>query len=229
MLKIHRFLGTYKKINYIFLTEFNRSKFDKLIGKDYKYAFIKPNFVKNEFELKNNKQNKFIYIGRLDENKGIKFLLKCWEKVDKKYDLHIYGDGINRNLVEEYTKKYNNIKYYGFKDQKEIFNDLSESKGLVFPSALYEGFPMTIAESFALGIPVLSTNIGNQKSIVKNAKGGVLFELNNEESFIKSLKTIIDNNEEYSKNAIEYYKELLSPEKNYKELINIYENAKVIK
>lgn len=45
MLKFHRWLGTYKKINYIFLTEFNKGKFSELIDTRGSNIFIKPNFV----------------------------------------------------------------------------------------------------------------------------------------------------------------------------------------
>ena len=229
MLRIHRKLGTYKKINYIFLTEFNKNKFEKLIGKDYKNVFIKPNFVENKYNLKRSDklEKSFVYMGRLDENKGIKFLVDAWKNI-KDYELHIYGDGEYKDYVIESSKNNKNIKYYGFQRQEDIFKDLIKSYGLIIPSKCYEGFPMTIAESFSLGVPVLSSNIGNHASIVNNANGGCLYELNNYESFKQGIKNIVKNNKKYSNNANEYYKNNLMSEKNYKELINIYERAKYI-
>ena len=230
MLKIHRKLNTFEKINYIFLTEFNKSKFVKLININGENIFIKPNFVEKKFNLvrSNKLNNTFIFMGRLDENKGIKFLIDVWKDI-KDYELHIYGDGTFKDDVIKASHECKNIKYYGFKDQKIIFNDLIKSKGLVMPSECYEGFPMTIAESYSLGIPVLSSNVGNQASIVTKAKAGCTYKLNDKTSFKEKIKDIIENNKEYSKNAIDYYNKELSPEKNYKELMNIYEKAKYIK
>ena len=227
MLKIHRRLGTYKKINYIFLTEFNKNKFNKLLGEDYKYSFIKPNFVEKKYDLKRPSKlnNTFVFMGRLDENKGIKFLVDSWKEI-KDYELHIYGDGLYKSYVEDACKENKNIKYYGFRPQEEIFKDLVKSQALIMPSEWYEGFPMTIAESMGLGVPVLSSDVGNQASIVSTAKGGCLYKLYDRKSFEKMIEDIVDNNKKYSDNALKYYNNVLSPEKNYKELISIYEKAK---
>lgn len=236
MLRVHRMLGTYKRINYIFLTEFNKSKFKKLLDLDASNIFIKPNFVdsKKISPIKNNKnknknKNKFIYMGRLEDNKGIKELITFWNKLESKYELHIYGDGTLDKYVIEESRKNNKIKFLGFKSQEEIFGDLNSSYGLIFPSTCYEGFPMTITECMALGKPILSTNIGNQNSIMEESKGGVTYQSNSFESFKNSLDNLIKNYDEYSENAREYYEKKLSEEKNYKELLNIYEKAKYIK
>lgn len=230
MLKVHRKLKTYDKINYIFLTNFNKEKFNKLIDTNKNNVFIKPNFVEKKFDL--NRPEKcdsvFLFMGRLDENKGIKFLVDSWKKINN-YELHIYGDGDYKYYVEEAIKSCKNIKYYGFKDQETIFKDLIKSYGLIITSECYEGFPMTIAESYSLGIPVLSCDIGNHASIVKDAKAGCLYKIGDSESFEEKLDDIIKNNKEYSDNAYSYYENVISPDKNYEEMIDIYEQAKYIK
>lgn len=229
MLKFHRFINTYNKINYIFLTEFNKNKFSNLIDVSMDNVFIKPNFVNNPNLKRSSKlEKKFIFYGRLDDNKGIKFLLTSWEKVSSDYELHIYGEGINENIVKEYSQKYKNIKYFGFQKQDTIFKDLMNSQCLLFTSELYEGFPMTIAESFSLGVPVLSSNIGNQNQIIKESNGGITYKLGDSIDFVNSINTIVNNNSTFSNNAKKYYNEHLSSDKNYKELVNIYEKAKVI-
>ena len=70
MLRIHRWLGTYRKINYIFLTEFTRSKFQKLIDIYSDAVFIKPNFVEKPEVCSGRKTQKpvFVFAGRLEEN-----------------------------------------------------------------------------------------------------------------------------------------------------------------
>lgn len=229
MLKIHRKLGTYKKINYIFLTEFNKSKFSNLIDINKGNVFIKPNFVekKFDFERPTKLNNTFVFMGRLDENKGIKFLVDTWKDI-KNYELHIYGEGAYKDYVINALETNENIKYYGFQKQETIFEDLSKSYGLIIASTCYEGFPMTIAESCSFGIPVLSVDVGNHASIVSGAQAGCLYKLNDNNSFKEKLEEMIKNNKEYSDNARKYYENVLSPEKNYKELTDIYERAKHI-
>lgn len=230
MLKFHRWIGTYKRINYIFLTDFNKNKFGKLIDINGDNIFIKPNFVQKVSVQKNcqNFNNKFIYAGRLDKNKGIAFLLDVWPRLPRQYELHIYGDGSYRDACEKLTKKYPNIKYYGFQPQEHIFADLVDSAALLFPSEWYEGFPMILAEVLSVGRPVIAADLGNHADVVKTSNGGVLFKTGDEESFLKAVRVVTENNAEYASHAIQYYMENLTQEKNYEKLCEIYDRAKYI-
>lgn len=225
MLKIHRRLGTYSKINYIFLTDFNRQKFDKLIDINGSNVFVKPNFVKNtiEVEAKSEVEKTFVFASRLEESKGIKYLLKQWLNLPKNYELHIYGDGPLEDYVKKEIKNIPNIKYLGFQKQGVIFEDMKNSMAMIFPSLWYEGYPMIIAESMAIGCPVLSSNLGNEGDIVSTAKGGVTFNPEMKNDFVNAIDEIVKNNKELRKNALLYYKDFLSKEKNYTIQNNIYE------
>lgn len=220
MLKFHRWIGTYHKISYIFLTDFNRRKFEKLIDINSDQVFIKPNFVKERTALETKKEKVFVYASRLEENKGLKLLISYWKKTPCDYVLHIYGDGPLKDFVEKNTS--NNIIYMGFKPQDEIFKDLSSAMAMVFPSIWYEGFPMIIAESMAIGCPVLSSSIGNEGDIVTSSGGGVVFDPYNQESFMEALKKIESNNSQYREAAQKYYNNILTKKKNYISLEKIY-------
>ncbi len=229
MLKLHRMLGTYKKINYIFLTEFNKSRFDKLIDINGSNVFIKPNFVARADDTHRElSRKKFVFAGRLDENKGIKLLLERWKLLPADYELHIYGEGECVQLVQEAAEKYPNIEFYGFVEREEIARDIKTSYGLVFPSILYEGFPMIISESMSYGCPVLSTDLGNHGSIVRQSKGGALFDPESPESFTEAVELIIKDNARLSENAAAYYESTLNPESNYKAFTEIYGSPKAI-
>ena len=98
MLKIHRILGTYKKLRYIFLTEFNRTKFKSLLGSKCEKEFIKPNFEYiNDSSDVFERDDSFIFVGRLDGYKGIPFLMNAWSDIQK--DLYIFGDGEYKDTV----------------------------------------------------------------------------------------------------------------------------------
>ncbi len=85
---------------------------------------------------------------------------------------------------------------------------------------------MTITESFSYGVPVLSSDIGNQASIVNMSGGGCTYKLFDKDDFAKKIEEIILNNQKYSEQAKNYYNEKLNEKKNYEELMNIYEQAK---
>ncbi|EOU2109428.1 glycosyltransferase family 1 protein, partial [Clostridium perfringens] len=173
---INRKIGTYKKVNaYIALTEFNKKKLSKLIN--FNKIYVKPNFMKSiSYENDSIDKKYFMYLGRIDELKGIKLLLDSWEEIDDK--LIIVGKGPEENYLKEYikNKKITNIEYLGFKNRKDVLNLLKESKALIVPSQCYEGFPMTIVESFSMGVPVIAGDIGNLGVIIKNNVNGCLFK-----------------------------------------------------
>lgn len=228
MLTIHRKLGTYRKINYIFLTEFNKRKFDKLIDIHGDNVFVKPNFVKSpaETEKKSYPTQIFIFASRLEENKGIKYLIKQWKKMPEEYQLHIYGTGTLEQHVQESIKDKENIQYYGFQPHDVIFEDLKIATAMIFPSMWYEGYPMIIAESMAVGCPVISADLGNAGDIVATSKGGVVFNPDEEDGLVKAIENIINNNEVLRKNALLYFKEVLSKDKSYVEQNDIYEKLR---
>lgn len=235
MLKIHRRLGTYSKINYIFLTDFNRQKFDKLIDINGRNVFVKPNFVKKirkneeKKEKKKTENNKvFVYSGRLEDNKGIQSLLKMWGKLPQDFELHIYGTGVYKEKVEKMAQKKSNIIYYGFQPQSTIFKDIENCAAVLITSEWYETFGMSIPESFSLATPVICTDLGNPKAMIEESKGGEVYKIDDVDSFYTALKRIVAKRESYSQNALLYYEEKLSDEVNYEKLREIYDKARVI-
>ncbi|MEG1049927.1 MAG: glycosyltransferase family 4 protein, partial [Oscillospiraceae bacterium] len=222
MQKLHSMLGTYKRLNYIFLTEFNKNKIMPKLDIKGK-VFIKPNFVKKTEIIANIvvDKNKFIFVGRLDEYKGIEFLLEFFSE-HKEYTLCIYGEGSLEEKVKSFSKKYENIRYMGFKPHEEMEQDWQSSCALIFSSLLYETMGMTVVESMARGVPIICTSIGNPANIVNDGNAGVHFEMKNSDSLAKAIEKIQIDRNYYSQNAAEaakkYYKE-----ENYIKLCSIYD------
>lgn len=224
MLKFHRIIGTYKKLDYIFLTKFNENKFRSLLGKKTEHKYIKPNFVYSDPDIISEKRkDHYVFVGRLEDNKGIIFLLNAWKNMKK--DLYIFGDGVEKKKVLTAQKENLYIHYMGFRPQNEIFEYVSTAKALIFPSKWYEGFPMTLVESFALGTPIICSHIGNGASIVKSTGAGVLFSLSDFQSFFNAMKNINDNYSKYSYNAKTAYQKYFTPQADYQQLKSIYETV----
>ena len=72
---------------------------------------------------------------------------------------------------------------------------MSQAKFLIFPSEWYEGFSITLLEAFANKLPVLSSDIGSMKEIIKDNINGVLFKSGDIQDLIKKInKMIMDPN-----------------------------------
>jgi glycosyltransferase involved in cell wall biosynthesis len=95
----------------------------------------------------------FIYIGRLDENKGIPelfhFYLKLLSEVKIEYTLILMG----KSLLD--IPEHPRIKYLGFMDNQDKFNALKGSDFLIIPSQ-FESLSMVALEAWAIGKPVVA-------------------------------------------------------------------------
>ena len=88
---------------------------------------------------------------------------------------------------------------------------------------------MSIPESFSKGIPIISTELGNPGQMIKESGGGIVYRVNDFDSFRNAIEKMIKDRVLYSKNAYNYFNRFLCPEESYKRMITIYDDAKHIK
>lgn len=231
--KIHRMIGIYGKINYICLSKFNENKLLSLKQIVPERVFVKPNFGENEPEsiLCSERKNQYIFAGRLEKLKGIDKLLKAWkelehERRDKTPKLVVCGIG----SLEEWCKLYiaknklKSINMQGSVPNIELKKIMAVSKALILPTQWYEGFPMVIAEAYSVGIPIIGSDIGNTKALIKAGETGECFIYNSPESLVEAIDRFESGDmEKYRENAYAFYKNNFTPEINYKRLMEIYE------
>ncbi len=211
---------------YIALTKFAKNKIlNSSLGLDENQIIVKPNFVEdNGFEY--DKEDYFLFVGRLSIEKGIELLLKSFEKNGKK--LLIIGGGPLEAMVKESVQKNTNIKYLGFQNKDFIIEKLKKAKALIFTSIWYEGMPMTILESFSTGTPVIAPNIGGPNEIVQDHINGLIYEANNLSSLTSKVNMLGSDNKMHRQlclGARKSYEHRYTVAKNYELLMNSYEGV----
>ena len=80
-----------------------------------------------------------------------------------------------------------------------------------------------IAECFSLGVPVVSTSIGNAGDLVSKSNAGTLFDFEVKGSFRKALDAVYEQRTKFSFNAYNYYLCNQTPASNYERLNKIYD------
>ncbi|MBI4667861.1 MAG: glycosyltransferase [Elusimicrobia bacterium] len=133
-------------------------------------------------------------IGRLDDQKGIDYLLQAVKTmVSKKINigLLLIGDGPERKRLREAAGRLNldqHVHFLGF--QQNPMPLLAASQALVL-SSLEEGLPFVVLEAMALGKPVVSTAVGAVPEAVKNGESGILIAPRDPAALAQAMETII--------------------------------------
>ena len=202
----------FDNIDYFFvLTNFQKEKV-KNLGIDEKKLILKPNSLNMNFNIQKEKKD-YIYVGRLEESKGIYELLKVWDTLDEKFILTIIGGGeIEEGLKSKYNKS--NIIFKGKCSREKTLKSISKAKYLIQPSVLYETFGLTIIEAMSFGVPVIGFDIGTRGDFIQNGINGFLTNKTD-------LKEVIEKSL--------YYEEYDSLSKNAIETAKLYENEYIIK
>lgn len=113
----------------------------------------------------------FCTVGRLDPIKNQSLLIEAFSLVVKQYSngpitLKIVGDGKERANLEHLVSKLNlddYVQFLGYRD--DIQQQLLSSDAFVL-SSHYEAMPMTILESMAAKVPVVTTDVGGIKHFI---------------------------------------------------------------
>ena len=178
MLAIHRWQGTWTQgVNsFIALSEFSRKKFVEGGIAAEKIA-TKPNFVSPDPGCRAQSGEYALFIGRMLHEKHILTLLTAWRRLPMHIPLRIIGSGARRPFLETYANQcgLSDVHFLGQLPRGEVIAALKGAWCLVFPSEWYENFPMTIAEAFACGVPVICSCLGAMQEIVADGHTGVHF------------------------------------------------------
>jgi glycosyltransferase involved in cell wall biosynthesis len=177
MLGLHRLLGTWERQVdlYIALSEFARNKFIQG-GLPRDRIVVKPNFVEPDPGGEVAQGGYALYAGRLSPEKGVPALLQAWRRLPK-VPLYIAGDGPLLGQVRESAASEaarGNVRVLGRCCRADLFGLMRAARFLVTPSQCYENFPMVIAEAFACGLPVITSNLGATAEIVEHERTGLL-------------------------------------------------------
>lgn len=225
--KFHRMTGIYKKLNYICLTEFNRDKLLSLKQISPERVFVKPNFVESingEIVPPEKRADQFIFVGRLEKLKGVDVLLRAWKMMGESAPkLLLCGNGPMEQRCREYIAKngLESVEMMGFVPNERVREMVANSKALILPTQCYEGFPMTIAEAFAVGTPVIASDLGNAGSLVEEGVTGCKFAADSPEELKRAvvrLKGYLDLYRTIENQCTEKYME----EQNYESLMSVY-------
>ncbi len=231
MLQVHRSRNTWNDSvdGYVALSEFARQKF-VANGLPAAKMHVKPNFVYQDPGEREAPGSNALFVGRLSPEKGVSTLLSAWQKLKTAMPLVIVGEGPERAALESQAAAANlsNVKFTGHLSPVEVRTAMKAAAFLVMPSVWYEGFPMTIAESFACGTPVICSKLGSMQEIVEHQRTGLHFTPDDAADLQRQVEYASSHPTEMAamgKAARREYELHYTAQTNYDMLMNIYEQT----
>lgn len=175
-----------------------------------KFDFVNTLTIHNPFdfskiEMKNEEvfEDKYIlYFGRFDEKvKNFSLLLEAFyiSKIFLQgYKLYLMGDGPDLSFIQHKIKEFqldSFVEVLPFNSNP--FPCIQQSRFTILTSR-YEGFPLSIVESLALGTPVIAVDCNSgPREIIINEYNGLLVENNNPNSLALAMNRFVSDTRLY--------------------------------
>jgi glycosyltransferase involved in cell wall biosynthesis len=194
------------------------AEFISYFTNNHKNILVIPNGIKTKEFLPKKKEfdgKTILFTGRIVYRKGVHFLIEAMSRVIKKKKeakLIIIGQGYFRPFIK------NLIKIYHLEDNVILKKSLPRNqlkkyyqKANVFtcPSLYGESFGIVVLEAMASCTPVVASNQGGIKEIIRNGKTGLLVKKADIKDLTDKILLLLNDqklSEEISKNALEEIK-----------------------
>jgi glycosyltransferase involved in cell wall biosynthesis len=230
----YNIMGFYKNVSAFITPSKAMLGLAKRSGIDEKKLNHIDNFIDNSYlQIQPEYDNKgyFLYVGRLDKEKGLQYLLEAMFTLADNINLRIVGTGDQEIELKALAKSLNlnNVKFLGYKSGKKLEEEYKNCIATILPCKWFETFGLTILESFCFGKPVIASNIGGIPEIIDDGKNGFLIEPGNVKELAKVIEFLHQNPQkviELGMNGRKKTEEKFNSEVHYKRLVEIYRKVK---
>ena len=109
-----------------------------------------------------------VFVGRLEENKGIEEIINAWQKIKlEDLNLQIIGSG---SLLDYLRDKYQeeSIQFLGNVSNELAQSYIKKSRALITATKLYEGQPRVLLEASSFGVPSIYPSFGGMNDFFPN-------------------------------------------------------------
>ena len=177
-------------------------------GVDMALFSRRPEVVASAQKLKKEGVFTFVFIGRIARDKGINELCKAMRKLLGFAPVRLVLVGLNEDDLDPISQEAkdliaNNsaIEYVGEKYGDELLAYYAAADCFVLPS-YREGFPNTVLEAGAMGLPCVVTDINGSREIIVEGENGMIVPPRNADALFQAMLEMVRNktNREYMAN-----------------------------
>ncbi|MDH3224475.1 MAG: glycosyltransferase family 4 protein [Gemmatimonadota bacterium] len=124
----------------------------------------------------NSGEDGFLFVGRLDAQKGVDILLEALARTRGRWPLAIVGEGWQRDELEGQVKRLgltNRVSFEGADTAAGVRTRMGRAGALVVPSRA-ENYPLVVLEGLARRLPVVTTRVGGIPEMVVDGESALL-------------------------------------------------------
>lgn len=225
----HRILGTYRKCIDLFIapSAFVRDKFAEHGWDPAKFEVL-PHFQKVQEPMPLPEEPRLLYVGRLSAEKGVADLVRAMQRLPE-LRLMIAGDGPEAPALRQLTAslELTNVAFGGQVSGEERDRLISQSQFTVLPSHAYETLGKTMLESYALARPVVASDLGSRRELVRHGETGLLYRCGDVDQLACAIHDLAANPSLSRKMGLagwDWVRRRHTPEDHYQRIMTFYEH-----
>ena len=172
-------------------------------GVDMKYYDRTPEVMQRVKQLRDDTKMTFIFVGRVGRDKGIEELCRAFDRLSKEHNnlrLWIVGPDENdidpipaptRAIIDHHPE----VHALGMQRDVNLLAYYASADCFVLPS-YREGFPNTVLEAGAMGLPSIVTDINGSREIVKESENGLIVPPHDTDALYNAMKQMTEKPQE---------------------------------
>jgi glycosyltransferase involved in cell wall biosynthesis len=175
-MSFHRFMRIYQKVDRVVSpSKFTITRVQGTI--DPKKLVHIPTFIIRTAEYNPEVGDYMLYVGRIEEHKGILDAIQAVEKTRQRFII-VGGSSTGYDQVlKTYVKEHDlsNIEFTGAKFGEELLELYRNARFVVIPTIWYENMPNVALEAMMYSKPIIAPAIGSMTDIVRDGHNGLIY------------------------------------------------------
>lgn len=153
-----------------------------------------------KIELFADGKTNLLFVGRLDERKGIDYLLEAFVKIKMTHPetrLVIVGNGPKENPLKRFVKEQQleDVVFVGYVDQETLPGYYRSAQIACFPATGNESFGIVLIEALASGLPVIASEIEGYREVLTGELKDLLVKPQDPAALAEKINSLLDQPE----------------------------------
>ncbi|NKQ55752.1 glycosyltransferase family 4 protein [Amycolatopsis sp. K13G38] len=188
---------------------------------------VKHNFIPDPGLRRSLPGEHFLFLGRMSEEKGVRVLMRAWERASTGVPLVLAGAGPLQDEVAQWAQARPDVHYLGLRGKQECQRLMANAVAVVAPSAWLEAFGLVVVEAMAADVPAVAPAHGAFVELIEHKVSGLLYHPGDAHALAEALRRAAEpaRNREMGEAARVRYEKDFTPSVGLDRLLAGYDEA----